>query len=118
MTVHASKGLEFPYVYMIGMEEGILPHQTSIDEENVEEERRLMYVGITRAQRELTFVICKERRQYGETLKPEHSRFLDELPFDDVQWESVKKTETQEERMKKGQANIANIRAMLKKKKG
>ncbi|EJN6828363.1 ATP-dependent DNA helicase Rep [Vibrio cidicii] len=116
MTLHASKGLEFPYVYLIGAEEGILPHQTSIDEDNVEEERRLMYVGITRAQRELTFVMCKERRQYGELLKPTQSRFLDELPFDDVEWEAMKKPVTQEERMAKGQAHIANLRAMFNKK--
>ncbi|CCN33141.1 ATP-dependent DNA helicase rep [Vibrio nigripulchritudo SO65] len=115
MTLHASKGLEFPYVYLIGAEEGILPHQTSIDEENVDEERRLMYVGITRAQKELTFTLCKERRQFGESIKPQHSRFLDELPFDDVEWEQVKKPVSQEERMQKGQAHIANLKAMFKK---
>ncbi len=115
MTLHASKGLEFPYVYLIGAEEGILPHQTSIDEENVEEERRLMYVGITRAQRELTFMVCKERRQFGELIKPTQSRFLDELPQEDIEWEVKKKTVTQEERMAKGQAHIANLRAMFKK---
>lgn len=116
MTLHASKGLEFPYVYLIGAEEGILPHQTSIDEDNVEEERRLMYVGITRAQRELTFTLCKERRQFGELLKPTQSRFLDELPYDDVEWESKKKVLSQEERMSKGQAHIANLRSMFNKK--
>ena len=116
MTLHASKGLEFPYVYLIGTEEGILPHQTSIDEGNVEEERRLMYVGITRAQRELTFTMCKERRQYGELLKPTQSRFLDELPFDDVEWEQSKKPVSQEERMAKGQSHIANLRAAMFKK--
>ncbi|ENM5926960.1 DNA helicase Rep [Vibrio mimicus] len=115
MTLHASKGLEFPYVYLIGAEEGILPHQTSIDEENVEEERRLMYVGITRAQRELTFIVCKERRQFGELIKPSQSRFLDELPQDDIEWEVKKKPVSQEERMVKGQAHIANLRAMFKK---
>ncbi|HCG6531294.1 DNA helicase Rep [Vibrio parahaemolyticus] len=115
MTLHASKGLEFPYVYLIGSEEGILPHQTSIDEDNVEEERRLMYVGITRAQRELTFTMCKERRQFGELIKPTQSRFLDELPFDDVEWEVNKKPVSQEERMAKGQAHIANLRSMFNK---
>ena len=115
MTLHASKGLEFPYVYLMGSEEGILPHQSSVDENNVEEERRLMYVGITRAQKELTFTMCKERRQYGELIRPEHSRFLDELPYDDVEWETVKKPQSAEERMEKGQAHIANIRAMFKK---
>ena len=110
MTLHASKGLEFPYVYLMGAEEGILPHQTSIDEENVDEERRLMYVGITRAQKELTFTMCRERRQYGELIKPTQSRFLDELPFDDVDWEEKKKPVTQEERMSKGLSFIDKIR--------
>lgn len=71
---------------MVGMEEGFLPHQSSIDEDNIDEERRLAYVGITRAQKELTFTLCKERRQYGELVRPEPSRFLLELPQDDLIW--------------------------------
>ena len=113
MTLHASKGLEFPHVFLIGMEEGILPHQTSIDEDNVEEERRLAYVGITRAQQTLTFSLCKERRQYGEIIKPEVSRFLLELPQDDLQWERDKPPLTAEQKQKKAETNIANLRAML-----
>jgi ATP-dependent DNA helicase Rep len=113
MTLHASKGLEFPHVFLIGMEEGILPHQTSIDEDNVAEERRLAYVGITRAQLTLTFSLCKERRQYGEMLKPEPSRFLLELPADDLQWEKDKPKMTEAQKEQKPSANIANLRAML-----
>ncbi|HHW7518812.1 TPA: DNA helicase Rep [Mannheimia haemolytica] len=117
MTLHASKGLEFPHVFLIGMEEGILPHQTSLDEDNVEEERRLAYVGITRAQQTLTFSLCKERRQYGEIIKPEPSRFLLELSQDDLEWESEKPRMTEQEKEAKSSANIANLMAMLKANK-
>ncbi len=113
MTLHASKGLEFPYVFMVGMEEGLLPHQSSIDEDNIEEERRLTYVGITRAQKELFFTLAKERRQYGEIRQPEPSRFLYELPQDDVVWEHKKAKDSDEVRQKKAQTGIANLRNIL-----
>ncbi|MCE9685984.1 MULTISPECIES: DNA helicase Rep [Shewanella] len=115
MTLHASKGLEFPFVFMVGTEERILPHQTSIDEDNVDEERRLAYVGITRAQRELWFTLCRERRQFGETMRCEPSRFLLELPQDDVIWENRKPQQTEQERMQTGKANISSLRDMFKK---
>jgi len=114
MTLHSSKGLEFPIVFMVGMEEGLLPHQTSIDEDNIEEERRLAYVGITRAQRELIFTQAKERRQYGEVNRPTASRFLDELPQDDIEWESRKPPPTAAQRKQSATSAIANIRDMLK----
>ncbi|MFD1009323.1 MULTISPECIES: DNA helicase Rep [Oceanisphaera] len=116
MTLHSSKGLEFPYVFMVGMEEGLLPHQSSIDEDNIEEERRLAYVGITRAQQALTFTLCRERRQYGEQMRPEPSRFLLELPQQDLDWEHNRKPPSETERMEKGQASVASLRAMFDKK--
>ncbi|RTR37161.1 DNA helicase Rep [Shewanella canadensis] len=115
MTLHASKGLEFPYVFMVGTEERILPHQSSIDEDNVEEERRLAYVGITRAQKELWFVLCRERRQFGETMRCEPSRFLMELPQDDLVWENRKQPQSEQQRQQAGKSNIANLRDMFKK---
>ncbi|WP_413492769.1 DNA helicase Rep [Morganella psychrotolerans] len=118
MTLHASKGLEFPHVFLVGMEEGILPHQSSIDENNVDEERRLAYVGITRAQKSLFFTLCRERRQYGELIRPVHSRFLDELPQDDLRWDDGKKiVKTAEEKQQTGLRGIAGIKAMLAKNK-
>jgi ATP-dependent DNA helicase Rep len=87
MTLHASKGLEYPHVFIIGMEEKFLPHRVSIEEDSIEEERRLAYVGITRAQQTLTMTIATKRNQFGETLKCEPSRFIDELPQDDLQFQ-------------------------------
>ncbi|WP_392561941.1 DNA helicase Rep [Orbus sturtevantii] len=116
MTLHASKGLEFPYVYLIGMAEGLLPHQVSIDEDNIEEERRLAYVGITRAQQLLTFSYSTERKQYGDVSTLEPSRFLFELPQDDLNW-NVKKQQTSEQRLEQGKNRLAMIKAQLAKAK-
>ena len=117
MTLHASKGLEFPYVFLIGMEEGLLPHQTSMDEGNVEEERRLAYVGITRAQKELIFTYARERRQFGEVARTEASRFLHELPQDDLSWELTQTKQSIEKKQATAKMGVANLREMLKQKK-
>jgi len=116
MTLHASKGLEFPYVFLIGMEEGLLPHQTSMDEGNVEEERRLAYVGITRAQKELIFTYARERRQFGEVSRTEASRFLHELPQDDLSWELAQTKQSVEHKQATAKQGVAGLRDMLKKK--
>ncbi|MBD3669701.1 MAG: DNA helicase Rep [Gammaproteobacteria bacterium] len=115
MTLHASKGLEFPHVFLIGMEEELLPHRTSIEEGNVEEERRLAYVGITRAQRTLTMTYARKRKKGGEMVKVEPSRFLDELPEDDLEWEGGKRGAevSPEERQERGRAHLANLRGIL-----
>jgi ATP-dependent DNA helicase Rep len=113
MTLHASKGLEFPHVYMMGVEEELLPHRTSIEEDNIVEERRLMYVGITRARESLAITQALTRKQYGEKVDTLASRFLEELPLDDLQYigEGFKKDEEKEDQV--AQASIANLKALL-----
>ena len=113
MTLHASKGLEFPHVFLVGMEEELLPHTTSIEEDNIEEERRLAYVGITRAQQTLTMIYARQRKRYGEMQVMEPSRFLLELPQEDLVWEEDQQPATEEERQEKGRRNLAKIRGML-----
>ena len=79
MTLHASKGLEFPRVYLVGLEEGYLPHARAVREGGVEEERRLAYVGVTRAREALTLSYTAERAKYGQRVKSHPSRFLFEI---------------------------------------
>ncbi|MEP4486610.1 MAG: DNA helicase Rep [Halioglobus sp.] len=112
MTLHASKGLEFPHVYIIGMEEKLLPHRASIDDGNIEEERRLAYVGITRAQQTLTMSLARKRRQYGETLNCEPSRFIAELPQDDLQWQGGTE-EDEQANEERGQATLASLKSLF-----
>ncbi|QXP87254.1 DNA helicase Rep [Methylococcus capsulatus] len=112
MTLHAAKGLEFPYVYLVGMEENLLPHQTSIDEDNIEEERRLAYVGITRARRDLTLSYCSHRKRYGEMIGCEPSRFLAELPQEDLEWPDRQPLDPETKR-ERGRASLAQLRNLL-----
>lgn len=95
MTLHAAKGLEFPVVFLVGMEENIFPHTRSLfDMEEMEEERRLAYVGITRAERDLFITHATSRTIFGRTQYNERSRFLDEIPFELIE-EDVKETTQQ-----------------------
>ena len=109
-TLHASKGLEFKHVFMVGVEEGLLPHQSSIDEDKIEEERRLMYVGITRAQRTLNISWCEKRKAGKESRVCEPSRFIAEMGGDVRMNDRRKAAPVSKE---EGRARAANLWAML-----
>ena len=118
-TLHAAKGLEFGHVFLIGVEEGILPHRESIEAgilnpSQIEEERRLMYVGITRAQKSLNISWCKKRKRAGEVQMCEPSRFIAELPTADVRHFGNPFNDPEISK-DFGKEKMANIRAMLAK---
>ncbi len=113
-TIHAAKGLEYGHVFMVGVEEGVLPHERSESPEQIEEERRLMYVGITRAQRSLQVSYCIKRRRGKEWKNCEASRFLKELPTDDVIFAGAVPAGSAPEISKdEGMAKLARLKAML-----
>lgn len=113
-TLHAAKGLEFPHVFLAGVEEGILPHREAIERETVEEERRLMYVGITRAQKSLSLYYCKQRKRAGERVTCTPSRFISELAQDDIRY-SGRPLHGEDAAAEKnaGNARLQSLRAML-----
>ncbi len=110
-TLHASKGLEYPHVFLVGVEEGILPHRESTEPSKVEEERRLMYVGITRAQRTLNISYCERRKQAREFIPCEPSRFIDEMGRDDVRFAGGKEAKPVDKAT--GNARLDAMKAML-----
>ena len=112
ITLHAAKGLEFPYVFIAGMEEDLLPHKNSIEEDNLEEERRLAYVGITRAQRLLTFTYARKRQKFGEEIDCEPSRFLSEIPSELLEWDDPTKVSL-EQQQETGRLHLNNLRDLL-----
>jgi ATP-dependent DNA helicase Rep len=112
MTLHAAKGLEFPHVTIVGMEEGLLPHHASLDEHGLLEERRLAYVGITRARQSLTFSFAGSRRRGGQDVGVEPSRFLQELPADDLEWDEGGTAGTRAA-SERGDQALQNLRSLL-----
>ena len=122
MTLHAAKGLEFPHVFVVGVEEGILPHRNHLgangdpsacDAAGVEEERRLAYVGITRARETLTLSCAASRRRGGEVLTCEPSRFLEELPAEDVRWEGGNTPHDAQTAQEHADMHLGQLRALL-----
>jgi ATP-dependent DNA helicase Rep len=113
LTLHAAKGLEFPHVYLSGMEEDLLPHQDCQEDDRLAEERRLCFVGITRAQRSLTFTLTRRRRRYGQWRDITPSRFLEEIDGELLRWEGIGVKKSEEESRATAAEAMSAIRAML-----
>jgi ATP-dependent DNA helicase Rep len=114
-TLHAAKGLEYKHVFLVGIEEGILPHRESLDPVKLQEERRLMYVGITRAQRSLHLSYCDRRKQAREFIPAEASRFIHEMGKEDLRFSGGKEASTPDKAT--GNARLESLKAMLANKK-
>ncbi|MBD9370729.1 UvrD-helicase domain-containing protein [Xanthomonas sp. XNM01] len=113
MTMHASKGLEFRYVFIVGCEDGVLPHEVSLDEGNLQEERRLLYVGITRAKERLWMSYSKLTRRFGEAIRLKPSRFFDELPGEELQRDGADPVADVEHKQERAKAGLAAIQALF-----
>jgi ATP-dependent DNA helicase Rep len=113
MTLHSAKGLEFRFVYLIGVEQGTLPHAASLEEGRLDEERRLFYVGITRARERLCLAYAARSRRYGEILANEPSRFLAELPQADLHWDGRDAEQDAEAKRETAAAHIARLAQMF-----
>jgi ATP-dependent DNA helicase Rep len=118
MTLHAAKGLEFAHVFLVGVEEEILPHYGAMANGDVEEERRLAYVGITRARKTLTLTLARRRRRGGEWVECEPSRFLGELVAEDLEWHGRGGGLDTEKSRERGHAHLAALRGMLSDQSG
>jgi ATP-dependent DNA helicase Rep len=113
MTLHSAKGLEFRCVFLIGLDDHTLPHEGSIAEGRIEEERRLLYVGITRAKERLNLSFAKRKKRFGEILTNEPSRFLKELPAADVHWSGQDPEQDAAHRQELAAAHIARLASLL-----
>ncbi|HET9438802.1 MAG TPA: UvrD-helicase domain-containing protein [Longimicrobiales bacterium] len=113
MTLHSAKGLEFKHVFIVGLEEGILPHSRSLDENQLAEERRLMYVGITRARDRLSLSYCRQRKRGGSLLDVLPSRFIEEIPAELLIRKSAETKLAPEESVELRKNFFANMKAML-----
>ncbi len=111
ITMHSCKGLEYPHVFIVGMEDGLLPHTRSKEEGTMDEERRLFYVAITRAKKTLSISHCQTRRKYGQSMPCHPSRFLKELPEDLVERAEDRMSEPTEQ--EQGKSLFESMRASL-----
>lgn len=113
MSLHAAKGLEFRYVFIVGMEDGTLPHEMALEEGSLEEERRLLYVGITRAKEQLWLSHSRETQRWGDKIRLQPSRFFDELPAAEIQRDGADPVADAARKQERAVAGFAAIRALL-----
>ena len=113
MSLHGAKGLEFRYVFIVGVDDGNLPHEASIEEGRVDEERRLLYVGITRAKEQLWLSHSRQTQRWGDIIRLKPSRFFEELPAAEIQRDGADPVADAARKQERATASLAAIRALL-----